>query len=196
MIAGPTEIRESLAGAGLVMLGRAEGLARFDLSVGGFWRSFSAILLILPLAALAIASERAVAARSGLAVPAFTAADFWANAAALAVDWIAFPLIFAVIAKPFGFAARYVAYIVARNWAAVVISGFVSIVHILALVVLPSEIASFLLIIALVAALRFSYVVARIALQAPVGFALPIVILDFLVSFTIWSFAGGAQAAG
>ena len=50
----------NLSGAWDVMNGRAEGLNKFDLTIDGFWRSFGAIVLILPVALIALASERVV----------------------------------------------------------------------------------------------------------------------------------------
>ena len=50
-------IGENLAGAWAVMRGRREGLARLDLSIEGFWRSFAAIVLLIPFAFLAWLSQ-------------------------------------------------------------------------------------------------------------------------------------------
>jgi hypothetical protein len=44
--------------------------------------------------------------------------------------------------------------------------------------------------------LWFSFNIARIALQAPVGLALPVVILDLLLSLTIWFVVAPVQAGG
>ena len=42
-------LRDNLAGAWQVMLGRPEGLNRLDTSLEGFWRSFAAIVLVVPI---------------------------------------------------------------------------------------------------------------------------------------------------
>jgi hypothetical protein len=107
---------------------------------------------------------------------------------ALLLDWVAFPLIFALIAPPFGLASRYVPFIVTRNWASVLIAAMVGLVHALHLVgVLPTALVPYLLLVAIAVALRFSYVVARLTLAVSMGMALPIVMLDLLISLMIWS---------
>ena len=90
---------------------------------------------------------------------------------------------------PFGLGSRYVPFIVARNWASVVIAAMVSVVHVLHLVgVLPSAVMPYALLVAIAVSLRFSYVIARTTLLVSMALALPIVILDLLLSLTIWSF--------
>ncbi len=176
---------DNLAGAWLVMRGRAEGLSRLDLSLEGFWRSFAAILLIVPFAILGLISQRELVPED---VGAPADAGIGLEAVALLGDWLTFPLVFAVIARPLGLTARYVPFIVARNWASVLITAMVSFVHAGHVVgLLPSEFASLLLFVAVAIALRFSYVIARTTLAVPMSVALPIVLLDLLISLTVWS---------
>lgn len=180
-------IAQNLSGAWTVMRGRADGLALLDLSVEGFWRSFGAVVLLVPFTVLGMLSQERLVVSLGESAGPTASTPLLAAAVALTADWIAFPLVFAALAKPFGLASRYVPYIVARNWAAVIISGLVAILHALHLVgVFPAGLMPFALLAALAVALRFSYVVARIALGAPMGVALPFVLLDLLVSFAIW----------
>ena len=188
---GLTYIADSLAGAWALMRGRAEGLARLDLTLEGFWRSFAAIALAAPFSLIALMSQQKLAAEAGEAAGADPrlAADVFT----IAVDWILFPIIFALVAPPLGLAGRYVPFIVARNWAAVIFVAGVSIIHSLHLVgILPAELATILLFVALAVTLRFAYLVARTALGVGVSLALPIVVLDFLVSLVIWSLASRA----
>ena len=179
---------DNLAGAWLVMRGRAEGLNRLDLSLEGFWRSFAAILLIVPFALVGLISQRTLAPEEGEPAVVLTERGLGLEAVALLGDWLTFPLIFALMAGPLGLAARYVPFIVARNWASVIITAIVSIVHAGHIVgLVPSELASLLLFLAIALALRFSYVIARTTLAVPLTVALPIVLLDLLISLTVWS---------
>ncbi len=183
-------IRDNLAGALEIMLGRPEGLAKLDVSLEGFWRSFGAFVLVLPFALLALISqtrlaalraENTVVAGHGLGV----------EIAILLLDWLAFPLLFALIARPLGLGPRNVPFIVARNWATVVIGALMALVHAAFLVgILPGQVAVYMLIAFIAVALRFSYVIARIALGVTMRTALPIVATDFLLSLTIWSAFG------
>jgi len=178
----------NLSGAWAIMRGQPEGLSRLDLSLDGFWRSFGAIVLLAPFAMLALLSQRRLAAAAGEATVATSSAGLGLEAIGLLLDWLAFPLVFALLARPLGLSGRYVAFIVARNWGAVLISAMVAVVHAAHLTgLLPSQFAPSLLFIAVGFALRFSYVITRTALGVPFGVALPIVALDFLLSLTIWA---------
>ncbi len=53
--------------------------------------------------------------------------------------------------------------------------------------VLPTVVLPYALLVAIAVSLRFSYVIARTALFVSMQLALPIVILDLLLSLTIWS---------
>jgi hypothetical protein len=183
-----TKLSDNLSGAWLVMLGRPEGLTRLDLSIEGFWRSFAAIFLIAPFAVLGLASQAELAEQLADDPTQTRNPGLGPEAVALLLDWVAFPLLLAAIARPLGISGRYIPFIVARNWGAVIIAALVSVIHAAHVVgLLPSPLASFLLLAAVAVALRFSYVIARTALAAPMAVALPVVLLEFLISLTIWS---------
>jgi hypothetical protein len=186
-------LRDSLAGAWTIMRGRREGLARLDLSIEGFWRSFGAIVLLIPFAALALLSQQRMVEAAGDGVDApggLAGGGIGVEAVAFLADWVLFPLVFAVLARPLGLGARYVPFIVARNWAAVILAAMLAVVHAVhVLGIVPTALAPYLLIAALAVALRFSYVVAKTALDVPIGVALGAVVLDFLISLMVWSAA-------
>jgi hypothetical protein len=181
-------VRDSLASAWQVMLGRPEGLSRLDTSIDGFWRSFGAVILLAPFALISLIGPRAAGPEGGEIVQSFGGSELTFYSIAVLVDWFSFPLVFALIAPAFGLGSRYVPYIVARNWASVIIGAMVALVHVPRILgVLSVEVAPYLLLAALAVALRFSYVIARTTLGISMALALPIVILDFLVSLVVWS---------
>lgn len=189
-----SELRSNLLGAWEIMWGRPQGLDRLDLSVEGFWRSFAAILLVVPFVGLAMMTERALVAASGEAPPPFTTSVLGANALALLIDWLAFPLVFALLAKPLGMADRYVPFIVARNWASAPVAAIGASIGAIGLIGTPPPALLFILAVAAISLmLRFSYVVARTALAVAMSSALPIVIFDILLSLTIWSLVAPAS---
>lgn len=188
MMGGFAAIRENLAGAWQLMLGRPEGLNRLDTSLEGFWRSFAAVVLIVPFALLAFQSQGLLAAEAGASVQPATGSGLALQGIALLADWFAFPIVFAAIAKPFGLGSRYVPFIVARNWASVIMTAMIGAAHALHLVgAMSAVVTPFVLIVVFVVTLRFAYVIARIALAVSMGMALPIVMLDLLISLTLWS---------
>ncbi len=180
--------RESLAGVWAVMTGRPEGLARLDTTIEGFWRSFGVIVLIAPFIVLALMSERQLAPAGGEPLGEATGGTYVLDAVSVLVDWVAFPALFALLAGPLRLGGRYVPFIVARNWSSVIIGAFVSVAHAAHLLgLLPSEFAPIFTLILIAIALRFSYVVARIALRVGMMMAIAIVAFDLLLSMTIWS---------
>ncbi|HSG94937.1 MAG TPA: hypothetical protein VLA28_05420, partial [Afifellaceae bacterium] len=169
----------NLSGAWDVMNGRAEGLNKLDLTIDGFWRSFGAIVLILPVALIAMASERVILPAVGGEVVALTGGYVVLRLIAVVVDWLAFPAILALLARPMGIARRFVPYIVARNWAAVPVAFMFAVPHLFhALGVLPTGMLSFMLLILFGIAVWFAYVVVRTAMQVPPVLAIPIVVLE------------------
>jgi hypothetical protein len=191
MIRQILRIRDNLAGAWDIMLGRPAGLHRLDLTLAGFWRSFGAIILLVPLVWLQFVSEPGIMPEAGETPGASTSGDLVTVAVALLLDWVTFPLVFALLARPLGLGARYVPFIVARNWAAVIVGAMVSVISVVQLIgVLPSVLATVLAYAAIAISLRFAYVIVRTTLAVPRNVALPIVIVDTLISLTIWMAAG------
>ena len=184
---GPfTNLPASLSGAWDVMNGRAEGLRKLDITIDGFWRSFGAVALILPVAVIAMASERVAISALGHEAAALTGGHVMLRFIAVIVDWLAFPAILALFARPMGIASHFVPYIVARNWAAVLIAALFAIPHLFhALGVLPTGMLSFILLGLFAAAVWFSYIVVRTALQVPPVLAVPIVILEIVSGLVI-----------
>jgi hypothetical protein len=179
-------VRENLAGAWEVMLGRPDGAVRIDTSIEGFWRSFAVIVLVAPFALLSFLSEEPIAAEGAASSAATVSLPLFA--VAVIIDWVTFPLIFAFVARAFALGSRYVPFIVARNWASVIVGAMIAVLDALHLLgIVPQTVMPFAVIGALAVALRFSYVIARTTLGVSMALALPIVLLDYVVSLTIWS---------
>lgn len=181
------ETVRSLTGAWELFLDRPGAMRHFDVSVDGFWRSFAAVVLVVPSYAFAVLAERTMVAALDPAAPVQGAAAFVVqNAVGLGLDWVALPVILALLARPLGIARRYPAFIVARNWGAVIAAvpfGAVGLLIVLGLV--GGEVANLLMFAALILVLRYTYLIARRALDVGLGFAIGIVVLDFVVSLTI-----------
>jgi len=181
------EIARSLAAAWDLFLDRAGAVRRFDASVEGFWRSFAAVILVAPSYAFAVLADARMAAGMDPAAPVEGGALMVVhNAVGLLLDWVALPLILALLARPLGISRHYAEFIVARNWCAVIAAVPFGLIGALMLVgVIDDEFGSILMFAALVVVLRYNYIIARRALDAGAGFALGIVVLDFAVSLTL-----------
>ena len=186
MMGGVRSVAENLAGAWEVMIGKAEGLNRVDTSLEGFWRSFAAVILVIPFALLMHYSQASLEAELVDSVPQGN--SLLVDGMALLCDWFAFPVVFALIARPFGLASRYVPFIVTRNWGSVIISALTGVLFGLHLLgVVPGVVMPYAFIAVFAVALRFYYLIARTTLQVSMGMTLPIVLLDFLLTLTIGS---------
>jgi len=181
------EIGRSLTGAWELFLDRPGAMRLFDFSVDGFWRSFAAVLLVVPSYAFAVLADRQMAAVIDASAPVQGELAFIVESViGLGVDWIALPVILALLARPLGISSRYTAFVVARNWGAVLGAipfGVIGLLIVFGLV--GGELASLLMFAALIVVLRYNYLIARRALDASLGFAIAIVILDFVVSLII-----------
>lgn len=180
------QLYRNLVGAWLVMNGRARGLKEFDLSIDGFWRSFGAIVFIIPLVAVTLWSDRAVQVELGEPTTQIGLGAIALRLLALIAEWVGFPLAMAALARPLGVAANFVPFVVARNWGAVLIAALFLPVHILhATQVLSLPVVQFLSLVLIVLAIRFSYLIARTALAAPIAIAIPVIVLEFVLGMVI-----------
>ncbi len=181
------EVSRALTGAWRLFLGKPDAMRFFDTSVDGFWRSFRAIILVAPLYGLTALADRRDMLTDANPADDFSNSAFWAaKALTLALDWVTLPILLGLIAGFIGIRRGYAGYVVARNWATVLmIVPFAAIGLIdltgtttVAMLVLPS-------LVALVATFRMSYEVARKALGVSGDVAVAFVALDFLVSLAI-----------
>lgn len=175
------EVTRSLGGAAALFLGRKEGLVALDRSLDGFWRSFLAILLVLPFDAITIFAID----RTSRGTPGFGPL-FVQHLPAVLIDWIAFPILLAALARPLGISRRYASYVVARNWAAPIAMAILTVPYLLSGAGwVPPEGSALLMLIATLVVLRYHYVIVRIALGTPVGTSIGIVVTDLLLSLVI-----------
>ncbi|MBO6754920.1 MAG: hypothetical protein JJ902_01210 [Roseibium sp.] len=187
------EIARSLQGSWLLLKNRPDALKWFDLSLGGFWRSFGVVFLLLPMFwASSVAEKKLLLSETGLVESAFPNANFWAaQFTALGLDWIALPLLLAALAGPLGISRFYVPFIAVRNWSSLLISFPYLAVALLYLAgVVSGGMMVLLSLSILVAVLWYRYLIARITLQAGMGLAIGIVMLDIVLSLLIREMVG------
>jgi hypothetical protein len=102
----PGEAIRSIMTALAVVTGNAQAIDRLDATEQGFWRSFTAIVPIVPL--YLYAAGAATADVTGNPMPWY--------ALSLLVQWIVWPVVVALLARLFGWGATFVRYVVAYNW--------------------------------------------------------------------------------
>lgn len=181
------EVVQSLTGAWELFLDRPDAMRFFDVSADGFWRSFYAIILIVPAYALIAISERSRILAEPLVAAGFEGSIFVVNkGVTLAFDWITLPIVLALAAPTLGVSRNYAAFIVARNWCAVLSIALFSVLHLMFLLgIAGSNAASIMALVLLVVVIRYNFLIARRALNANIGLAIGVIIADFAISLAI-----------
>lgn len=166
------------AAASVLARGDARGIELLDLSVGGFWRSFQAVLWLLPLHALLLT----VLTRSAEADAA--AIDWGTEFLSLFARFALFPVVALVLTRLTGLTARFVPLVTASNWASVLQGGFL-VTALLLVSLLPEDSRPLLQFLAFAATMIYGWFVARSALQTSGGIAAGFVLADFLSSLLL-----------
>ncbi len=182
------EIYRSLVGSWMLVKGRRDGMAAFDVSIGGFWRSFGAALVILPIyAATMVAQRHVLISDTQLGASDFPDnAFFIGNLIGFFVDWVAFPILMAFLARPLGIAERFVPFIVARNWSSVIAILPYSIPILLyAAGIINADLTTLLTLAAIFFVLYYRYTVTRISLDCSISLSIGLVVLDLVLSLVL-----------
>ena len=108
------EVGAALYGAWRLMRFDAGGLASFDFSISGFWRSFFAAALLAPAFVVLVWLE--LAARTE---PVNVGWAMVVSGAGYVAGWVAFPLAAILITRLLDLGGRYLPLIVAYNWVSV-----------------------------------------------------------------------------
>ena len=173
------EIVRSLSGAWRLLLLDPSDMRRFDVSIGGFWRSFFAAVLVAPLYILRgwIDPGTGTEAATASVGPALE------TVVTYILVWGAFPVAMIFIARLLDLRHAYVGFIVALNWARVLQAILlVAVSGAAALAGAPSD---FLTLTAIAAVLAYQWVVTRAALATSGAVAAALVIIDALLESLI-----------
>ncbi len=117
-------IQQYLTGAWRMMMGREDGLELLDVSSDGFWNSFYAIVLTVPVLGVTWVTYTNEIADPGddLAVRLGTVVLF---ALVDVSAWVVPIVVLALVAGPLGIGDRFVHYVVASNWGSVITAWLV-----------------------------------------------------------------------
>jgi hypothetical protein len=173
-----SEINRSLSGAWRLLLLDPAGMGRFDISIGGFWRSFFAAVLVAPLYALRAMVDPAPAEAEAAGV-----GHALATVVTYVLAWAAFPVAMIYIARFLDLRGTYVGFIVALNWARVLQA--VLLVGVSSAAALAGAPSDFLTLTAIAAVLAYQWVVTKTALATTGTIAAALVIIDALMESLI-----------
>ncbi len=168
------DMTNAIYGAYRLARADANGMSYFDKSVGGFWRSFFAAVLVAPLFLLLLIIRFAV---DEIDVGAFR--FYTIEGVAYVIGWTLFPLVIYYLIQSLEKGSEFIGFIVAYNWASVLQNGFYLPFAILfQLGMITGDVAAFLNLILLGLVLAYTWFIARTALDIN-GFAAGgIIILD------------------
>lgn len=168
--------RSALLGTLILARGDARGLARFDASLGGFWRSYEAAAICYPLY-LALTLGRVEHASWRVAI---------VETIGYVVSWTAFPLVMLNLCRRLGRDDHFFGFMTAYNWCQVPqIVLFAAIAAVEAAGVIGEGPAAMIGLIAAAAVLVYEWFVARVALDVSVASAILVVAIDVVLAALI-----------
>lgn len=173
------EITGSLSGAWRLARFDPSGMNDFDLSIRGFWRSFGAAFVVLPVYIYFVAVNFD-------GTDATTAWFVIVKALAYAAAWAAFPIVMVGLAQVLNLKANYVPFIIASNWASVLqVLLFIPVNTLAAFNGLESDATGLLYFLTTVIVLVYQWFVARTALQTTIGVAAGLVAVDLFLGLLV-----------
>jgi hypothetical protein len=180
------EVSRSLRAAWLLFLDRPDSLAGFSTGRAAYLRSFAAFFLALPFYAVEIAFRQgdAVAIPGGVILGEQTA--WLSRIVALALAWVALPLVLALLRKPLGIATTYERFVIARNWGSVLVA-----IAYAAISPFPTaggnlgEVGGILSLAVLFLVVRFLFVAARRGLDVGIVRAGAVVLISLVLGWVI-----------
>jgi hypothetical protein len=176
------EVRLALVGALRLAKGDRGGLACFDRSLDGFWRSFRAAIIAYPFYLMLLTMRVSIAEweRSGgfLIVTVETIAYVAA--------WAAFPLIILTVTRRIDRAHRFFDFMVPYNWSQLPQTALFVLIGIEAESgVLSASAAQAIEVAAAIAVVVYEWFIARVALDATASAAAFIVFVDLILGALI-----------
>jgi hypothetical protein len=185
MVDAPGEFTRALYGAYRLAILDSSGMDYFRNTRGAFWRSFNAALIIAPFYA-------------GLLLMRYTMGEVSTSAfrfisievISYIIAWVAFPVVVDLLITAIGRREKYIRFIIAYNWGAVLQNLLYLPLAMLSVNgVLPPSSAGFLGLIILVIFMVYIWFVTKVALDIPSGQASSIVAIDFTLSLLINGYA-------
>lgn len=178
------EILYSIYGAWRLARFDPAGMEYFDTSEQGFWRSFTAALLVVPIHILLLV----LLGKAGDVGPdalRFTIVEI----IAYVLSWTAWPLAVFYLARALDRGEAYFRYVVAYNWAQVVGATAMLVVSVLAHGLLPPDMAALASFMIWLAILFYEGFIARTALGVPGATAAGMVMANVVLGLFILALA-------
>jgi hypothetical protein len=182
------EAVRSAYGAWLMFRREPMGLAWFDVSEEGFWRSFQVAFLAAPAYAVMLLFD--YVEKTGTAHAPHPVRFFLIQAIAYVISWVTFPLLMFHLAKFLEREKAYFRYMVAYNWGnLIVISISLPVALLAASGVFPMSVMGIIRVATLGLILSYQGFIAIHGLEVPPLTAGMVVVVDFTLGLFIISIA-------
>jgi hypothetical protein len=171
------EVFEGLYGAWRLLLGDRGAVVLLDDSTAGFWKSFFAAILVLPIY-LVMTAMGAIEFDSSRRLPAIVliVLEFYV------IAWVLWPLIIGHVLPIFDRGDKFRLYIVAYNWMSAVGAGlFFIAVLVTTLLPIPDGFAALTMLGALLGVLAYHVFITHTTLSISIGVAIGLTIADFIL---------------
>jgi hypothetical protein len=187
IIAPIGETLKSMYGAYRLALGDKNGLSYFNMTYVGFWRSFTAAMLIFPPFALLL-TIRYIFNDNDINLLRFSSI----HSIGYIIGWAAFPLLVFYLNEIFNNSERFLNYIIAYNWASV-LQNFIYLPFIILIEVnlLHGNITTLIGLFLLGLMLLYNWYITKTALEISNSFACALVCIDFILSIFLNSVIQG-----
>ena len=181
------EARLALAGTLRLVVGDRGGLACFDCSLDGFWRSFRAAVICYPLYLVLLAMR--------ISLPEWERSGGWriviVETIGYVIAWVAFPLLMLNVTRVIGRAHRYFDFMVPYNWCQVPQSALLVLVGIESQTgILGAQASETIDVVAAFATLVYEWYIARIALETTGSAAAFVVLVDLVLGVALSRVSG------
>lgn len=181
------EVRWALVGCLRLARGDRGGLAYFDRSVDGFWRSFLSAFLCYPFFLLLLTMRTSLAewnTAGGLRIVLIETIGY-------VISWVAFPLVMLSVLRWIGREQRYFDFMVPYNWCQLPQSALFMLVGLeSAAGALSDPVSQAIEIAAAAAVLFYEWYIARVALEASGSGATLVVLVDLVLGVLVTRAAG------
>lgn len=169
------EVISSLYGAYRLAWFDENGMAYFNVSVEGFWRSFFAAVLLMPFYILSIGQD--------LMLPE-GGFSFWALMVHLftfAISWIIFPLVAFFATDLLGLGSRFTALVVTVNWTSLLTFGLLTVSIGFFALLQQQALAELAMLIITTGLIVYHWFVIKTALETTTAIAIAFVLFNFLL---------------
>jgi hypothetical protein len=181
------EVRSAIVGSLRLAKGDRRGLACFDPSLDGFWRSFFAGVLSYPLYLMLLTMR--VSSAEWEAAGALRV--ILAETIGYVIAWVAFPLLMLSVTRWIGRQARFFDFMVPYNWCQLPQSVLFVLVGIGAESgIIGDPVAQAIEAAAAIAVLVYEWYIARVALEASGAAATLVVLVDLVLGVVVSRAAG------